>query len=276
MSVDGTVSLDGSGLRSSPSGNSSSSGNLGHSVVVGGLFPGSVSSNSLLVSDSSVVSPVGLDLSHSEVVASSVVESTGPDVGLLSSVPPSGEPDVSDVSLVVHDLDGVLELVEGSQVVLLGHLFVVDGGVVSMSGFSEGFPGSDSVVESFVVSVDGLVVNVDGMLVSGNSSSELSGELFVELGSVAGVVVGFEVSEGLVFTDGIKSHVLLDELSSGSLSSLEGFLVVEEREVTEVSVGGGGGSNSGGSDEGDLSEHCYCFINYSLDSSISGHHNPAN
>merc|ERR1712216_343 len=137
---------------------------------------------------------------------------------------------------------------------------MVDGGVVHVSGAGEGLLGGSSVVESLGVGVDGLDVSVDGFLVSGNSSSELSGELSVELGSVSSVVVGSEVSERFVSADGSKSHVLLDELSSGSFSGLEGFLVVEEREVTEVSVSGGGGSDGGGSDEGDLGEHCY-FIN---------------
>lgn len=276
VGVDGIVSCDGSGLRSSPCGNGDVSGNLGESVVVGGLSPGGVGGHSSLVSGSSVLSPASLDLAHLSVVLSGKVPFSGPHISHLSSVSPSGEPGASDVSLVVHDLDGVVERSLGSEEVLVGLFLMEDGGVVHVSGVVEGLQGSSSVLESSGVGVDGSNVSVDGFLVSGNSSFELSGELSEELGSVSGAVVGCEVSEGFVSADGSKSHVLLDELSSGSFSGLVGFLVVEEREVTEVSLGGGGGgSDGGGSDEGDLGEHCY-FINYSLDSSCSGQHNSAN
>jgi hypothetical protein len=81
--------------------------------------------------------------------------------------------------------------------------------------------------------------------------TEFLGEHFVELGSVAGVVVGSEVSESLVSSDSGKSHVLLDELSSGRLGGMERFGVVEEGKVTEV-VFSSGGSDGEGHEDGDL------------------------
>ena len=275
VSVDLLVGLDGGSSGSSPLGDSDTSGDLGESVVVGGLLPGVVGGGSSLERVSSSVSPDGLNLLHVVEVSGSSLNSTVPDADDLSGVHPSSVPDVSDVLLVVHDLDGVDEVLSGLEEVLLGHVLVVDGDVVSVSGLLEGLPGVASLGEGLVVLVDGFGVSVDGSLVSGNSSSELGSEHLVEFVTVAGVVVGSEVSEGLVSADGSKSHVLLDELSSGGLSGVEGFLVVEEREVSEVVSGGAGGSDGDGSDDGDLGEHSY-FINYSLDSLGLGQCNSAN
>ena len=275
VSVDLLVGTDGGSFGSSPLGDSDTSGDLGESVVVGGSNPGLVGLGSSLERSGSSVSPDGLNLLHVVEVSGSMLNSTVPDADNLLGVLPSSEPDVSDVLLVVHDLDGVDEVSSGLEVVLFGHVLVVDGVSVSVYGLLEGSVGGTSLGEGLVVSVDGLVVSVDGSLVSGNSSSELGSEHLVEFVTVAGVVVGSEVSEGLVSADGSKSHVLLDELSSGGLSGVEGFLVVEEREVSEVVSGGAGGSDGDGSDDGDLGEHCY-FINYSLDSLGSGQYNSAN
>lgn len=176
--------------------------------------------------------------------------------GLVHSL----DPDLVPVSGTVEGVSSLQDHAAGVPVGLEGSGLVVSGNVQRSESEFVVLHGSESVGPGKSHSAGGDFVGLDGGVVSSDPGSEHSVESVDESSVGSSSVLGVEVDVGSDSSDVDELHVLLHESCSGTLGLSEGFLVVEERHVTELT--GTGSSLSGVSgvdslaDEGSLSIAC--------------------